>query len=135
MLAFERPDGSRQMIRLAAAQLEDGVAHGRDWLAQNPEGATRAVLVVDGYVTLESGKTDALIVEGVRYVPSRASMTMAVPYRSVEAPGGFTVFRPKFMEVEGVEPDFSQLGEAFFVGVDGHEKGADVWNRHIDQSL
>ena len=123
------------MLRLTAEQLEDGVAHGRNWLSQNPEGATRAVLVVDGYVSLESGKADALSVEAVRYVPSAASFSMAVPYRNPEAARGFAVFRPKFLRVEGVEPDFNRLGEAFFVGVDGHEKGAEVWTRHIDQSL
>jgi len=134
MLAFERPDGERKMIRLVADQLEVGVERGRQWLAENPEGATRAVLVIDAYVNLPSGKTDALLIEAVRFTPDHCSFTMAVPYRNCENPAGFAVYRPKFVDASGFELDASQLAQAFFLGVDAHEKGAEVWNSHIDES-
>lgn len=134
MLAFERPGGEREMIRFAADQLEVGVEQGRQWLADNPAGATLAALVFDGFITLESGRTDALFIEAVRYQPERAGFAMAVPYRSSDRPEGFAVFRPKFLGFDGPEPAFDRLGEAFFRGVDSHEKGSAVWNESIDQS-
>lgn len=36
---------------------------GQDWLSANPESAEIATLIYDGFVTLESGRTDALIAE------------------------------------------------------------------------
>ncbi len=134
MLAFERPGGKREMMRLVSDQLEVGVEQGRQWLADNPEGATHAVLVFDAFITLEGGKTDALVIEARQYQPQRAGFTMAVPYRNPDSPQGFAVFRPKFVGFEGPEPAFKELGEAFFRGVDTHEKGAAVWNAHLDQS-
>jgi hypothetical protein len=134
MLAFERPDGSREMMRFVTEDLQAGAERGRQWLAENPEGATHAVLVLDGFITLEGGKTDALIVEAVQYVPERAGFTLAVPYRSKDSADGFAVYRPKFIDCDGAEPDFDRLGEAFFRGVDRHEQGAAVWNASLDQS-
>jgi hypothetical protein len=134
MLAFERPDGKREMMRFMMDKLEAGVEHGRRWLADNPDAATHAVLIFDGFITLDSGKTGALFIEAVQYEPERAGFTMAVPYRSCDSPQGFAVFRPKFLGHEGAAPDFNELGEAFFRGVDRHEEGAKVWNASIDQS-
>jgi hypothetical protein len=134
MLAFQRPGGERGMIRLAAERLEVGVEKGREWLADNSEGATLAVLIYDGFITLESGKTDALFIEAVRYRPIRTEFKMAVPYRNSDSPQGFAVYRPKFLDHDDAEPDFGKLGEAFFHGVDRHEEGAKVWNASFDQS-
>jgi hypothetical protein len=134
MLAFERPDGKRSMMRFVMDQLEAGVAQGRQWLADNPEGATHAILVFDGFIALKDGKTDALFVEAVQYQPERAGFSMAIPYRSAKSPQGFAVFRPKFLGFEGAQPDFNELGEAFFRGVDKHDEGAKVWNAKLDQS-
>jgi len=134
MLAFERADGRQEMIRLSADQLEEGVEQGRTWLKDNSEGATRAVLIIDAFITLESGKTDALVIEAVRYEPERASFTMAVPYRNTENSSGFAVYRPKFLDANGFEPDFVQIGEAFFTGVEAHEQGSKVWDAHLDES-
>lgn len=122
------------MARLLADQLEDGVAMGREHLAKNPEAAARAVLIYDGYVTLESGRTDALFIEARRYGGETRVFTMCVPYWHAHSPGGFAVYRPKFLSFEGPGPDFTALGEAFFRGVGLHEEGAAVWNRHLDES-
>ena len=133
MLAFERLNGEREMIRFVSGQLEAGVQQGRQWLADNPEGATHAILVFDGFITLKDGKTDALLIEAVQYRPERAGFTMAIPYRSADDPRGFAVFRPKFLGFEGPRPAFDELGQAFFRGVDKHEEGAKVWNAKMDQ--
>lgn len=134
-LAYELPDGTRQMTRLAADTLKEGVTQGRDWLGQNPDQVSRAVLIYDGYITLESGKTDALFVEAKIYSAHEASFTVAIPYRNAEHPDGFAVHRPKFLSFEGVEPEPEELATAFFQGVDHHKEGAAVWEAHMDESI
>jgi hypothetical protein len=133
ILAFETGEGSRQMHRLFDEDLEQAVARGRGWLKENPESASRAALIYDGYIHLPDGKTDALMVE-VRELASGRSVTLAVPYRHAESPKGFAVHRPKFLGFEGEQPDFDEVAEAFFRGVDQHEQGAAVWNSHLDES-
>jgi hypothetical protein len=127
--------GQRQAIRFADGELESAVAGGKEWLASNRDGADIAVLVYDGYITLPGGKTDALIVEARSFREPAGALTMAVPYRNREHPSGFAVYRPKFLDFSSaVKPDYAALGDAFFAGVDGHEHGSAVWNKHLDQS-
>ena len=135
ILGLEKSDGKRTMQRLAAPELERGVEVGRDWLARNPEAAVRAVLVYDGYVTLSTGKIDALLLDVRVYSSPAHSLLMAVPYRPATEGRQFSVYRPKFISCDLSAPDYEALGSAFFRGVDSHDKGAAVWNQHLDQSL
>jgi hypothetical protein len=136
LLGYEQASGERGMSRFATDDLGAAAQAGRDALEANAIGALRAVLVVDGYVHLEVGRIDALIVEAVEYGPQRRSVTMAVPYRPQASPGGFAVHRPKFLQLSGVDrQEAPALGEAFFAGVDSHERAAPVWNSHLDESL
>jgi hypothetical protein len=58
-----------------------------------------------------------------------------LPYRHASGEGGFAVHRPKFLSYAGTpEPPFGAIGEAFFRGVEGHERGAEVWEAHLDES-
>ena len=124
IFASNGPGAKRQMDRLATERLEDGVAKGREWLDSNHHGAEVAVLVCDGFVTLQAGKTDALLLE-IRDYLTASALSMAVPYRSAEHKEGFAVFRPKFLSCLGLEePDYTVLADSFFRGVDQHEQGA-----------
>lgn len=124
------------MERLVTHELSDGVKIGRERLVANPRSARRAVLVVDGYITLESGKTDALIVELKDHQDDSRSFSMAVPYRGPGLPGGFAVFRPEFMSFPGAAgaAAYDDTVQAFCDGVDEDTEGSRVWNEHIDQS-
>jgi hypothetical protein len=134
LLGYEQASGERGMSRFATNDLGAAAQAGRDALEANANAAVRAVLVVDGYVHLEVGRIDALIVEAVEYGPQRRSVTVAVPYRPLASPGGFAVHRPKFLS--GVDrQEASALGEAFFAGVDSHERAAPVWSAHLDESV
>ncbi|MGO1070937.1 hypothetical protein [Lysobacter sp. CA199] len=133
--AFETEQGERQMVRYASEQIETGVGEARARLSLNPDQARHAVLVHDGYVTLPSGRTDALILS-VRDYPGDLAATMAVPYRNAAHPQGFAVHRPKFLDWRGVsDPDYDALGESFFAGVEEHEMGDRVWQAKLDDSL
>jgi hypothetical protein len=135
ILAFETAEGRRMIQRLAAAELEQGVSIGRNWLEDNRAAAIRAVLVYDGFITLASGKIDALLLDIREYCPTPRSLSMAIPFRPATSEHCFSVHRPKFLSCNFSNPDYQALGSAFFRGVDSHEKGAAIWNRHLDQSL
>ncbi|UWZ38613.1 hypothetical protein Drose_10455 [Dactylosporangium roseum] len=126
MLGYEHADHGRGMTCFVGEV-------GREVLAANEQGARRAVFVVDGYITLDAGKFDALVIEAVEYGPGGASLTIAVPYRPPASPGGFAVHRPKFFELVGV--DRAGLREAFLAGVDTHDQAAAVWHTHLDDSI
>ncbi len=134
MLAYETSDGSRELHRLVMDRIEDAVVKGREWLETNPAQAVRAVLVYDGFITLQTGKTDALLVEGRLFQTMPQSFIMAVPYRHASSPNGFAVYRPKFLSFTSEPPSRTELATAFFRGVEKHEKGAAVWNQHLDAS-
>jgi hypothetical protein len=135
-VGMELPGGKQDLIRFVDEDhLERAVNRAKASFEANTEGALFATLVYDAYVTLPDGKTDALVVESRVYCEPPITISMVVPYRNSEHALGFAVYRPKFTEVSGAEqPDCEAVGDAFFAGVDGHEKGAEVWNRHLDQS-
>lgn len=129
----ETAAGQRNLIRFASDRIEDGVAAGQKWLAENPDRAARAVLVFDGFITLAGQRSDALLAMVRDFAPGNASATWAVPYRPANSPGGFAVHRPKLLA--GPESaDLEHLAAAFWRGVTSHEKGVEVWNRHLDES-
>jgi hypothetical protein len=134
ILAFQRPDGAQEFRRIEAGELLDAVAQGKAWLAGNPEHVSCAVLVYDALVALPGGKTDCLMVDVHLYEPVHGTLSIALPYRHAGKPGGFVVHRPKFFSNQGEEQAVSDLGAAFFRGVAQHEKGAAVWNAHLDES-
>lgn len=134
LVAFETPDGKRQMKRLVAKRIEDGVAQGKEWMATNPDGAVRAVLIYDAFITLERGRTDALVVTARDFAHGNMEMTLAVPYRAASDSKGFAVHRPKLLDFKGTAPDANRLTQALWRGIAKHEKGAAVWNAHLDES-
>jgi hypothetical protein len=103
-------------------------------LATNPSDADHAVLVFDGYMPSETGKIDALIVIIRDYAHGEAEITMAVPYRPASYAKGFVVHRAKFLGFTGHEPDWQKVSAALERGIAKHQKGAEVWNRHLDDS-
>ena len=133
LLGHESAAG-RQMIRLAAERLEDGVAQGKAWIEANPSDVARAVLVFDGFWTPQNERKDALIATAVSYGMTRQSIEIVLPYRNAKAERGFAVHRPKFRSLTGGNVNLALLGEAFFRGVDAHAKGAKVWADHLDES-
>jgi hypothetical protein len=136
LLGHEHASGDRGMDRFALSDVGAGAQAGQEALQANRHGAVRAVLVVDGYLHLPRGRTDALIIDAVEYGPARRSFKMGVPYRPQPSPQGFAVHRPKFIEVVGVDKqDYPALADAFFAGVDSHERAAPVWNANLDPSV
>src|SRR5262245_42211628 len=134
IIAYVDSTGQRHMFRVETERLEEAVAQGREWLKRNPEKATHAVLVFDGFISLPAGKTDALILEAVSYGKDPRSLIISVPYRGAQAPGGFAVHRPKFQPRDPETIDAEQVGKDFFAGVHEHSQGAEIWSAHLDES-
>jgi hypothetical protein len=136
ILATEFDDGQRQSIRFGDEEIAIGAKMAQLWLESNHFNAQRAVSIVDGYVTLPTGRTDALLLEMRDYGEREHSFSMVIPYRPMDHPDGFAVFRPKFAAFLGArgDEDLQAAVAAFFAGVDLHEEGAKVWNAAIDQS-
>lgn len=142
LVAYHVEGEKPRLQRFVHETYETAVDEAREFLADNPKQALRAVLIFDGYVALgDEVKTDALLVEaqdyGVPGVDEGHSFLMAIPYRHAENKRGFAVHRPKFLEYEGPgdDPDFTAAGTAFFVGVDQHEEGGKVWKDSLDESI
>jgi hypothetical protein len=135
LAGYETKAGERRTLRFAAEKRERGVEQGQRWLASNPDGALRAVLVYDGHITIKGERTDALLVDVRRFVAPLSALLMAVPYRHATSPRGFAVYRPTLLEssAAGRLPP-GDFGKAFFEGVYKHEKGAKVWDEHLDES-
>ena len=138
LAAFTTPDGKRQMMRFVADKLEEGVAQARAAIEKPPAGALHGVYVFDGLVTLpqDGVKRDALIANVVAYGTPQRTLEIVLPYRRADDPKGFAVYKPKFTAQTGLEnADLQSAGGDLFRGVDAHEQGSAVWNKHLDQSI
>jgi hypothetical protein len=127
--------GNSQFLRLAMDDSADAVRYGHEKLTHYDEGNIGAVFVADGFVTLDSGKTDALVVEVRIYNGPVAKCQMVIPYRSANSAKGFAIHRPQVTELENIEQEkFQPLMKAFFEGVEGHQQGGEIWNQYyVDQ--
>lgn len=136
LIGYVTEGDERAVVRFPEGDVGD-VAAGEAALDVGRPEWVRAVLVADGVLTGERGRTDALIVHAVDYCDRRSSIRIAVPYRPHTDDAGFAVFRPRFLEVTGdSDPDHDGLGRAFFGGVDTHEQAAFVWNVYLrDESV
>jgi hypothetical protein len=134
ILAYTGPNDERKMERIDAGEFSASVKIGKDRLATNEMDANDAVLVYDGYITIDEVKTDALIIDMRAYFSPRSEATMAIPY-TPKTSGKFVVHRPKLLTWKDCE-DFNMDAafEAFFDGVDSHEKGAAVWEAAFDET-
>lgn len=133
MLAYIDESGKRVLQRFATGFLEDGAAQARAALKKGVPGARCALTVIDGYIPLEGGKCDALFIEAKVFGEGKVAFSLALPYRNALNEGGFAIHRPKFLTL----PDggaVEEIGGWFFEGVAQHEKGAELWNRCLDES-
>lgn len=135
MLVYELVDGTRQISRILMQDAQAAVAYGQEWLDENPEHAARAVLVADGFITIEGRKVDAMIFQCRCYVEPVGGFTGAVPYRPKSSVRGFAVHPLQFLAGEEGLENTRELGEAFFAGVDRHEHGAQLWDEKFEKDF
>ncbi len=134
IFAFTTEAGDKQMQRLAHDNVAEAIEFGKHQLINNPMDANDAVLVYDGRLKLDSGKSDAIILELRAYFSPESEVVIGIPYTPC-ATGKFAVHKPKLLVKENCQ-DFetSDIFEAFFAGVASHEQGARVWIDSLDES-
>ncbi len=126
MLAYITADDERKVAT--------SVALGKEKLESNEMDANDAVLLYDGRIPLGNEKVDAIIIEMRAYFSPDSEAVMAVPY-TPKTSGKFRVHKPKLLGWKRCD-DFDMYAalQSFFEGVDGHEKGAKIWNDCLDES-
>lgn len=134
MLAYTTADGGRQMNRFAGGDLVASVGQGKQKLDSNEMDAVDAALLYDARIPVGAEKLDAVIVEMRAYFSPGSEAVMAIPY-TPKSPGPFRVHKPKLLAWKDCDDfDMSAAFEAFFRGVAEHDKGAKIWNDHLDES-
>ncbi len=135
MVVLEGPEG-RSFQRFSGEDLADSTRRAEQVLDENPQGATRAVMICDGYLDIDGVKHDALLARIVQYGTPTLRLQVVVPYRPAGSDDGFAVHSPRFGGAENLEGiDLDQLGRAFFGGVGAHVAAAPIWTEHLDESI
>jgi hypothetical protein len=123
------------MIRLEVSEVEKAIEYGKKYHEKNQKNSKGAAFVCDGYVELEEGKIDSLIVRVEGFDAFKSNLSIALPYRPCSDEKGFAVYRPKIMDNPQEYPERLQdYMNAFFDGLEGHEQGSEIWNtKYVDQ--
>ena len=135
IVGYSNVDGSTKMERLAMGSVQ-ALSHGDKQINSLGDDTLGACFIKDGLVTLETGKTDALVVD-VRFSDSAdKKIQFLIPYRNAKHADGFAVHRLKVVELEGIDPqEMDSLTSHFFDGLEEHEQGGKLWNeKYIDQA-
>lgn len=132
LLCADRP-AKRQMIPLGGGKIEAALSEGREWLAQPPVPAARAVFVFDGYLNRTNRpKQDALVASGRLYAKN-VWVELALPYRP--AGDGFAVGAPHVLRRDGLsDEEHAAFFVSFWQGVKAGP-GAPRWAAAINESL
>ena len=139
MLAYTNAKNERTLARLDvgsgnAEDLAASVALGKQKLHSNDMYANDAVLLYEGYITLEKEKAEAVIIEIRAYFSPSSEAVIAIPY-TPRASGRFLVHKPKLLVWKDCEDfDKGAAVQSFFAGVDEHKKGSAIWNESLDES-
>lgn len=75
-----------------------------------------------------------MLLDARMYGESPAEFKMAIPYRPADNAEGFAVHRPKVLAADVSGAGAAALIEAFFRGVGRHQRGAAIWEEHLDES-
>lgn len=127
ILASEK-DGERALQRFEnEGSMEKAVNRAKQLLVDNPGLADCGIVIYDAFVTIDEHRSDALVVHGMEYGGSAATIEIIQPYRPANATEGFAVMQPKVSLPDEIVGRADQLIEAFFRGLDSHEEGGPLW--------
>lgn len=135
IVGYLKADGSHFMERLAMGSVQ-AVSLGEKKISELDAEMLGAAFIKDGLVTLETGKTDALIID-VRFSENNEKkVQFIIPYRNANHPEGFAVHRLKMTELEGISKDVvDSISNAFFDGLESHKEGGKIWReKYVDQA-
>lgn len=119
--------GEQTMKRLAMGSVE-AISVGERTINDLADDHKGGAFIKDGLVTLDTGKTDALIIDVKFSDDTSKKVQFLVPYRNANHENGFAVHRLKITELEGFSPeDQKWVSDAFFDGLESHPEGGKIW--------
>lgn len=135
IVGFLKSDGSENMERLAMGSAE-AMSIGDKKINELDSDHKGGVFIKDALVTLDSGKTDCLIVDVAFANDSSKKAQFMIPYRNAGHEKGFAVHRLKITEATGFKTeDYEWISDAFFNGLESHPEGGKVWaDKYEDQA-
>jgi hypothetical protein len=130
-----KADGEQSMQRLAMNSVE-AVSTGEGTINNLSSDHKGGAFIQDGLVTLDTGKTDALIIDVKFSDDASKKVKFLVPYRNANHEKGFAVHRLKITEIEGFSTDdYKWVSDAFFDGLQSHPEGGKIWaEQYEDQA-
>lgn len=121
--------GERRMERLAMDSTK-AIALGDQKISELPDDATGAIFIRDGYITLETGKTDAIIIDIALSGKEQPRIQYMFPYRHANHEKGFALHRLKVTQLKGISTDDIEAFTNFFWdGIESHPQGGDLWKK------
>lgn len=123
----------KNMRQLMYDDLNTAVNMGLREIESNPSGVSQLGFVYDGFISLNTGRTDALIVEARHYkvVTGEStcifSLSIALPYRHAQNEGGFLMHVPRLVNCSADKIMWPSIFQAFYYGVDSFKQPEPVW--------
>jgi hypothetical protein len=102
ILGFLREDGSTDKRTLVMGSKE-ARAEGEKVLKNISSSEKGITFIKDGYVTLNSVKTDALHIDIHFGEKPEQKILIIIPYRSAQHEEGFAIYKPKIVEFNGFD--------------------------------
>lgn len=127
IVGYLRKDGSSKMVRLAL-DADEAIREGQNRINNLGAEDTGASLISDGYVTLDSGKTDTLVVD-IRFSDdANKNIQYLIPYRCASDEKGFGIYSLKVTKFDGISREYvNEFTHEFIDGIESHEQGGRVW--------
>ena len=130
ILGYLKSDNTQSMQRLAMGSVE-AISYGEQSISNLDKDTLGAAFIKDGIVTLDTGKTDALIVDITFAEDSNKKVQFILPYRNANHTDGFAVHRLQLSALDGIAKETSEsLIDAFFDGIEAHTQGGKIWNEN-----
>ncbi len=126
--------GEQRMERYAMESVK-AIALGEQKISELSDDTKGAVFIRDGYITLETGKTDAIIIDVSLKGDQQGRIQYMFPYRHAEHEKGFALHRLKVTQLNGVSTDdLEALSNFFWDGIESHQQGREILeNQYQDQ--
>lgn len=121
--------GTQHSITLMYTNCIEAMAFCSKQLAENPEGYKALIVVKDGYMRCDEGRTDALLVDIHIYDVDGKTITctLAAPYRPAWHPQGFAIHRIKLIEAQNLPDEhIKEWMDAFSDAVQANRFAADI---------
>jgi len=117
MLSSTAPTTWQTLMGPPGEDVNNVLQRGGDTLERNPDGAVWRVLSYDGFLDLERGRVDAVIVILHTYGKSPLKIKLAFPYRPAKGNRPFAILDPRLRQANVENDMVSKLGGAMQRGI------------------